>query len=149
LEDSDARRATEIMSFAINLEHIGDIIDKSLREIAIKKIKQNANFSNEGTFEIEALYQRVLSSLRLSQTVFVTGDSGAARQLLQEKSEIRLSERVATANHFSRLREGRLETLDTMSMHVDTLRDLKRIHSHVCSVAYSLQERDNEVAVAS
>jgi phosphate:Na+ symporter len=148
LEEVDARRAAEIMSFAINLEHIGDIIDKNLREIAIKKIKQNANFSSEGAVEIEALYQRVLNSLRLSLTVFVTGDTGAARQLLQEKSEIRLSERVATANHLSRLREGRLETLETMSMHVDALRDLKRIHSHICSVAYFLQERDEETAVA-
>jgi phosphate:Na+ symporter len=150
LEEGDARRAAEIMSFAINLEHIGDIIDKNLREIAVKKIKQNANFSSEGATEIEALYQRVLSSLRLSLTVFVTGDAIAARQLLQEKSEIRVSERAATANHLSRLREGRLETLETMSMHVDTLRDLKRIHSHICSIAYSRQEqeRDGEIAAA-
>lgn len=146
LEESEARRAAEIMSFAINLEHIGDIIDKNLREIAVKKIKQNANFSSEGAIEIEALYQRVLNSLRLSLTVFVTGDAVAARQLLQEKSEIRVSERVATANHLSRLREGRLETLETMSMHVDTLRDLKRIYSHICSIAYSRRERDEEMA---
>lgn len=146
LDDGDARRAAEIVSFAINLEHVGDIIDKSLREIASKKIKQSANFSSEGSAEIDDFYQRVLSSLRLSQSVFVTGDSTAARQLLQEKSEIRLSERVATANHLSRLREGRLESLDTMSMHVDTLRDLKRIHSHICSVAYSLQEKEDEAS---
>ena len=39
LEESDARRAAEIMSFAINLEHIGDIIEKNLLQIAVKKIK--------------------------------------------------------------------------------------------------------------
>jgi phosphate:Na+ symporter len=149
LEESDARRAAEIMSFAINLEHIGDIIEKNLLQIAMKKIKQNANFSSEGAVEIEALYHRVGKSLRLSLGVFVSGDAEAARQLLQEKPEVRRSERMATANHLSRLREGRLETLDTMAMHVDTLRDLKRIHSHICSVAYLFQERDEEVAVAS
>jgi phosphate:Na+ symporter len=31
LDDRDGRRATEIISFAINLEHIGDIVDKNLR----------------------------------------------------------------------------------------------------------------------
>ena len=103
----------------------------------MKKIKQNANFSNEGAVEIEALYHRVSRSLRLSLGVFVSGDAEAARQLLQEKAEVRRSERTATANHLSRLREGRLETLDTMAMHVDILRDLKRINSHICSVAYS------------
>jgi phosphate:Na+ symporter len=149
LEEGEARRAAEIMSFAINLEHIGDIIDKNLLQIAMKKIKQNANFSNEGAVEIEALYHRVRKSLRLSLGVFVSGDAEAARLLLQEKPEVRRSERTATANHLSRLREGRLETLDTMAMHVDTLRDLKRIHSHICSVAYFFQERDEEIAVAS
>ena len=33
LDDQDGRRAMEIFSFAINLEHIGDIIDKNLMEL--------------------------------------------------------------------------------------------------------------------
>jgi phosphate:Na+ symporter len=37
LDDSEGRRAMEIISFTINLEHIGDIIDKNLCELAIKK----------------------------------------------------------------------------------------------------------------
>jgi phosphate:Na+ symporter len=39
LDDRDGRRAMEIISFSINLEHIGDIIDKNLMELAVKKIK--------------------------------------------------------------------------------------------------------------
>ena len=39
LDDREGRRAMEIISFAINLEHIGDIIDKNLMELAVKKIK--------------------------------------------------------------------------------------------------------------
>jgi phosphate:Na+ symporter len=135
LTANEIRRAREIMSFAINLEHIGDICDKSLREIAVKKIKRNANFSREGASEIAEYYNRVLKSLRLSLTVFVSGDPEAARRLLRQKSEMRSSERIATENHLSRLREGRSETLETMSMHVDALRDLTRIHSHICSIA--------------
>jgi phosphate:Na+ symporter len=37
LDDRDGRRAMEIISFAINLEHIGDIIDKNLMDLAVKK----------------------------------------------------------------------------------------------------------------
>jgi phosphate:Na+ symporter len=136
LAENEARRADEIMSFAMNLEHIGDIVDKNLREIAIKKIKRNANFSTEGASEIKEVYDRVLRSLRLSLSVFVTGDPEAVRLLLEEKALIRLSEREATANHLLRLREGRSETLETMSMHVDALRDLKRVQSHICAIAY-------------
>ncbi|MBN9602548.1 MAG: Na/Pi cotransporter family protein [Afipia felis] len=142
LAEHEMSRAAEIMSFAINLEHIGDIIDKSLREIGVKKIKRNANFSNEGAQEIQGFYDQIIKSLKLSVSVFVTGDTEALRLLLLEKTEIRSSERTATFNHLTRLREGRSETLETMSMHVDALRDLKRIHSHICAVAYFQNERN-------
>jgi phosphate:Na+ symporter len=36
LDEREGRRAMEIISFAINLEHIGDIIDKNLCEVAAK-----------------------------------------------------------------------------------------------------------------
>jgi PhoU domain len=45
LDEREGRRAMEIVSFAINLEHIGDIIDKSLCELAVKKSKRQQQFS--------------------------------------------------------------------------------------------------------
>ena len=50
----------EIVSFTINLEHIGDIIDKNLTELAAKKIKRNLQFSDEGAAEITAFHKRIL-----------------------------------------------------------------------------------------
>jgi phosphate:Na+ symporter len=43
LDEREGRRAMEIVSFTINLEHIGDIIDKNLCELAAKKIKRRSN----------------------------------------------------------------------------------------------------------
>ncbi|MGI9524054.1 MAG: hypothetical protein ACR2PG_20665, partial [Hyphomicrobiaceae bacterium] len=45
-----------------------------------------------------------------------------------------------------RIGEGRPETIDTSSLHLDVLRDLKRINSHVTSVAYPILERAGELA---
>jgi phosphate:Na+ symporter len=45
----------------------------------------------------------------------------------------------------ARLREGRVESIETTSLHLDVLRDLKRIHSHICSVAYPVLERVGEL----
>jgi phosphate:Na+ symporter len=59
LDDRDGRRATEIIAFAINLEHIGDIIDKNLIELAGKKIKHKYEFSKDGAAELEGFYNRV------------------------------------------------------------------------------------------
>ena len=140
LDDHEGRRAMEIISFAINLEHIGDIIDKNLSEIAAKKIKRRLQFSSEGADELMSFHKRVLESLRMAFGVFMSGDVNEARRLLSEKTQIRNAELAAAERHLERLREGRPETLETTSLHLDVLRDLKRIHSHICSVAYPVLE---------
>jgi phosphate:Na+ symporter len=145
LDDGDGRRAMEIISFTINLEHIGDIIDKNLMELATKKIRHRLKFSEEGAAELEAFHHRILDSLNLALGVFISGDVKIARQLLEEKVAIRDAERSAAENHLARLREGRPASIETSSLHLDVLRDLKRIHSHICSVAYPILEMTGEL----
>ena len=70
----------------------------------------------------------------------MAGDIEAARRLIGEKAELRSVELAAGERHFERLREGRTESIETSSLHLDVLRDLRRIHSHLCSVAYPVLE---------
>ena len=140
LDTRDGLRAMEIISFSINLEHVGDIIDKNLMELAAKKIRYHLAFSREGAAELEAFHRSVIDSLRLAMTVFMSGDVATARRLLEEKVAVREAERKAADNHLGRLREGKPETIETSSLHLDILRDFKRIHSHICSVAYPVLE---------
>lgn len=136
LDDREGKRAMEIISFAINLEHIGDIIDKNLSELATKKIKRRLQFSPEGAEELSAFHRRITDSLRLAFGVFMSGNADEARTLLAEKAALRSAELAATDTHLDRLRDGRPESIETTSLHLDVLRDLRRIHSHICSVAY-------------
>lgn len=145
LDDVEGRRAMEILSLAINLEHIGDIIDKNLMELANKKIKRQLRFSPEGTAELQEFHRITLDNLKLAMTIFLSGDVKSARQLLGEKSRIRELEFAASENHMSRLKEGRIESIETSSLHLDILRDLKRIHSHICSTAYPALEAAGEL----
>lgn len=145
LEESDGRRAMEIVSLAINLEHIGDIVDKNLMELAAKKIKYKLKFSEEGAEELERFHARVVASLKLALGVFMSGDVKLARELLREKAHVREAERAAAEAHLARLREGRRESIETSSLHLDILRDLKRIHSHICSAAYPVLEAVGEL----
>jgi len=140
LDEREAKRAMEIMSFAINLEHVGDIIEKNLSELAAKKIKRDVQFSADGATEIDQFQKRILGNLRLAFGVFMSGDVSGARKLVAEKAELRSAELTAAERHLERLREGRPETLETTSLHMDILRDLKRINSHICSVAYPALE---------
>jgi phosphate:Na+ symporter len=141
LEEADARRCSDIQTFAINLEHAGDILDKSLREIAAKKIKYRLSFSPEGAQEIATMQERLKAALGLATSVFLTGDAREARQLLNEKVRIRELEQAATESHLRRLREGRPESLETSALHLDILRDLKRIAAHVASIAYPILDQ--------
>lgn len=145
LNESDGRRAMEIVSFSINLEHVGDIIDKNLMDSAAKKIKRQIVFSSEGVAELEAFHQEVCDNLKLAFTVFISGDVRIARQLIAEKTNLRATEFAAAENHLARLRQGRRESMESSSLHLDILRDLKRIHSHICSVAYPVLERAGEL----
>jgi phosphate:Na+ symporter len=78
----------------------------------------------------------------------MSGDVAQARALLAQKANLRNAELSATERHLDRLREGRAETLETTSLHLDVLRDLRRIHSHVCSVAYPVLDAAGETASA-
>jgi phosphate:Na+ symporter len=145
LDDRDGRRAMEIISFSINLEHIGDIIDKNLMELAVKKIKHKYEFSKEGARELEAFHKRIIDNLKLAFSVFINDNVKVARTLIGEKTQLRTAELACADSHLARLREGRPESIETSSLHLDVLRDLKRIHSHICSVAYPVLDAAGEL----
>jgi phosphate:Na+ symporter len=146
LGEEESRRYIEILSFTTNLEHIGDIIDKNLMDLAAKKIKNRWTFSAEGTAELKALHARVLDNLRLSMNVFASRDIALARRLVAEKTVMREIEAKAADAHFARLREGRPESMETSTVHIDVIRDLKRINGHLTSVAYPILEAAGELA---
>jgi len=147
LDEREGRRAMEIVSFTINLEHIGDIVDKNLCELAIKKIKRRYQFSAEGAAELMAFHKRVCECLQSAFGIFMTGDVEAAKKLIREKADMRRAELEAADRHLERLRERQPESVETTSLHLDVLADLKRIHSHICSVAYPVLEAAGELPV--
>jgi phosphate:Na+ symporter len=141
LGEVDGARGMEIISFSINLEHIGDIIDHNLMDLAAKKIRRRIVFSKQGAAELVAFHQEVYRNLKLAISVFMTGDVQMAQQLLAEKTTLRARELAAAESHLASLRDGRPESIESSALHLDVLRELKRIHSHLCSVAYPVLER--------
>lgn len=145
MTEEESRRYVEIITFTTNLEHVGDIIDKNLMELAAKKIKNRYAFSAEGLEEIRKFHARVMDNMRLAFNVFATRDVALARRLLAEKAITRAAELAAADSHFGRLREGRPESIETSAIHLDVMRDLKRISGHLTSVAYPILEVAGEL----
>jgi len=141
MDDRDGYRAMEIVSFSINLEHVGDIIDKNLMDLASKKIRRGITFSKEGQDDLVEFHQQVLDSLTLAVGIFMSGDIKVARQLVAAKTQLREKEFAAAERYLTRLRVGTPETIESYSLDLDILRDLKRVHSHLCSAAYPVLER--------
>jgi phosphate:Na+ symporter len=135
LDDAESKQASAILSYAINLEHIGDIIEKSLAKLALKKIANQLTFSADGFAEIERFYLQTIGNLHLAQTVFMTRDYTLARQLVESKVEVRHIEATSSEAHLRRYQSGQLESIQSSSLHLDILRDLKRINAHIASVA--------------
>lgn len=140
--ETERRRAIGILDYVINLEHIGDIIDKGLGPEVRKKIGLGLRFSDEGFHELDRMFLMTQENLRLAQMVFMTGDRDMARKLVELKVGIRNFERQSSQRHLMRLRDGGQESRETSSLHLDILRDLKRINAHAVSVAYPILDEE-------
>jgi phosphate:Na+ symporter len=145
LDSEDNRRLDEILAFATNLEHAGDIVEKGLMALAAKRLKRGLTFSAEGQAEIRTMLERLAGNVQSAAAVFLTDDARAARQLLAEKEVFRDLEARATAAHFARIRAGRVESAETSTLHLDVLRDMKRINAHLAAAAYPVLENRGEL----
>lgn len=138
LDEETSRRSIVIIDYAINLEHIGDIIEKGLSEQVTKMISKGLTFSEDGYGEIKSLFSMTVDNLRVAQTILVTRDFNLARQMMEVKVDVRRLEKQSSERHIERLRDGRMDSLQTSSLHLDMLRDLKRINAHIVSVAHPI-----------
>ncbi|MEO8154558.1 MAG: Na/Pi cotransporter family protein [Rhizobacter sp.] len=140
LSERESRRWTDIVSFTINMEQIGDIIERVLQDVEDKKVRKNRSFSDAGMAEIVHLHERLLSNLRLGMSVFLDGHVRDAQKLLEEKARFRDLEHEYAGAHIARLQDNTAQSIETSSLHIDLISDLKRINSHICSIAYPILE---------
>lgn len=140
LSERESRRWTDILSFTINMEQIGDVIERVLQDVEDKKIRKSRSFSDAGLAEISHLHERLLANLRLGMSVFLDGHVRDAKKLLEEKARFRDLEHEYAGSHIGRLQENTAQSIETSSLHLDLISDLKRINSHICSIAYPILE---------
>ena len=146
LDEKEGRRWADIVSFAINMEQVGDIVERIIIDLEEKKIDKGRSFSEAGMQEICDLHGRLVANLRLGMSVFLHGDLKSAQQLLAEKVLFRDLERSYANSHLSRLMDNTAQSIETSSLHLDMISDLKRINSHICSIAYPILEEAGVLA---
>ncbi|WP_339529487.1 Na/Pi cotransporter family protein [Pseudomonas mucidolens] len=148
LSEQDSRRWAEIIELSINLKLAGDLIERMLRKVQQQKTSQRRSFSDVGLEELAGLHSQLIANLRLGLTVFLSADPESARQLLREKRRFRAQERRLAHAHVSRLQRKIVQSLETSSLHLELIADMKRLNSLFCSSAYVVLETSETGALA-
>ncbi len=139
LEQAESDRVTEILVFATKLEHIGDIVE-NMAAILSKKIENKHTFSSAGRDELLLMHSRVHQYLKMLLGAFLASDQRLARHLMAQHASVSELEEAGVSAHIRRLRDGRLESLETSVYHMDLLRDLGYINNHIRSLALPLAD---------
>jgi len=147
LSDQDSRRWAEIIELAINLKLASDLIERMLRKVQQQKTSQRRSFSDVGLDELAGLHSQLISNLRLGMSVFLSADPESARQLVREKRRFRAQERRLAHAHVSRLQRKIVQSIETSSLHLELIADMKRLNSLFCSSAYVVLETSDTGAL--
>jgi len=149
LPEEDSRRWAEIIEMALNLEQSGDILERMSGDVADKSLSARRAFSVEGMQELDAQLELLTNNLRLSLSVFLSRDLTSAKRLRRSKHRFRISNRRFSHAHVDRLHQHNVQSIETSSLHLGLLGDMKRLNSLFCAVAYSVldqadDDRDDE-----
>ena len=138
LTKDQSERETALLFVVVNLEEIGDVIEKNLMELAEKKIRGQHRFSAQGWAEIQDLHAKVVENMELALGALATSDREIAEKVVRHKSQVNAMERRLRQAHIERLHEGLRESIDTSSIHLDVLASLKRANSLIAGIAYAV-----------
>lgn len=144
LPEEDSRRWAETIEMALNLEMAGDILERMSGDVADKSLAAGRAFSAEGMKELDAQLELLTSNLRLSLSVFLSRDITSAKRLRRAKHRFRITNRRYSHAHVDRLHQQNVQSIETSSLHLGLLGDMKRLNSLFCSVAYSVMEQPDE-----
>ncbi len=120
-----------------------------LRKVQQQKTDKRRSFSEDGLEELAGLHRQLIDNLRLGLSVFLSADPESARQLLREKRRFRAQERRLAHAHVSRLQKKIVQSIETSSLHLELIADMKRLNSLFCSSAYVVLETSETGALAS
>lgn len=138
LSEEQTAKTFELLNFIASMEHIGDVIETNLLDVIRQQVSSGQAFSTAGAAEIQELHDLTSENMMLSLNAFLTEDDELAFQLVEKKPVIRAFVKNSSDAHLARLALGAPDTIATSAMHIDVLRDLKLINTHLMTTAYPL-----------
>lgn len=141
----EALRCQELITAGVRLEQIADIVVRNIAASIAKKRERGLDFTEDGWQELSGMHEEVMANGRLAFNVVVSRDVATAREIVEGKDRMREREKAATARHFERLRDGSTRSIETSTIHLDLIRDLKEINSLFAAIAYPVLEENGQL----
>jgi len=141
MSDQEAQRSVSLLFIVKNLELIGDIVSKSLMDLALKKIMVSPRFSKEALQRIKQYHSEVQKTFQMAINAFASQDRNLAEEVVRRKSELNKLERELHKEHLSVLHGSREEVVETSTIYLDVINDLKRVNSLASGIAYAVLGR--------
>jgi phosphate:Na+ symporter len=146
LSEDDRARRHQLLTFSMNIEQAGDVVDRALLLHNQKRIRRGAALPAKELAHLKAHMDRLIANLRTAATLLMTSDPRAARLLAREKEEFRRAEREATTRHLQSLRDPRPQIAEGSAIALDLLRDMKVVNSFIVAAgAYPVLDRAGEL----
>lgn len=140
-----AQSAMDLSNISVNLESAGDLIARNLVGLARKMHTEQLRFSEQGWSELSDFHDRVLTNAQLALNVLLTSDPDAARQLVEEKEQVRAVEADLQGRHINRLRASQSDSLATSNIHQEMLRSLKQVNTSFTMIAYPILSQSGDL----
>ncbi len=135
-EDEGGKMNVVYISAVNHLETIADIVDKGICEQLRNKVVNNLSFSKKGEEEITHYHVKVVEMYDEAVHSFMRMGIDAARRVINRKKDLGALEKDLKNAHIRRLNMGMKESLETSSIHLDLLSNLRRIVSLSAGIAY-------------
>lgn len=148
-EDDASGEVIRQMRFLSEYETIGDILDRNLAELALKKTRTQLWFSEETYRDLERLFLMVQENMLIAETAFHTFHTGLAEQLIRHKTHLNHCYRESRDRFLERVQQGDGESLDASAIYLDILANLRQINSGLTHVAYAITGGSEDPAVAT
>ena len=137
LTERDIVRLSDLIEFAVNVGHAGDILERRIVQAAARHEIIVDDPDRDAVLRIHA---RVGSELKLALSTMMTEDQRTARELIDAKRKVNEAERTASRDHLARLGGSDQAALGASSPFLSMLRDLKTVNSHLASIGYAVIE---------
>jgi len=142
LSEEQAREVYMMLHVTKQFEHIADIIDKQIRPLALKMVKNNAEFSESGQVEVQSYHLKMCKQISRALEAFRDGSLELAKHMGDKQRRYVALEEDYRQAHFRRIHRAITESVASSEIHLELMDSFRRISSYSTNVGRAIMSRD-------